>query len=214
MNKLFTYFQEMEIDVFWYKQNKSKQVKNDSNNLTNLQNQVANCKACILHETRTKTVFGEGASNSNIMIIGEAPGKDEDLEGKPFIGRAGKLLNEILFSVDLKRDDIFITNTVKCRPPDNRNPHDTEVTACSSYLDEQINFIKPKILILLGKVAADRVLKLDLPMSELRGKTFNLESYDVPIIVFYHPAYLLRSPSNKSKAWDDLKYMRTVMEVL
>ena len=204
----------MEIDVFWYKQNKQKSIKTESFNLNDLKKQVASCKDCILHETRTKTVFGEGSLNSNIMIIGEAPGKDEDLEGKPFIGRAGKLLSEILFSVGLKRDDIFITNTVKCRPPDNRNPNENEVTACSNYLDKQIKFINPKILILLGKVAADRLLKLDLPMSELRGKTFNHKSHDVPIIVFYHPAYILRSPSNKSKAWSDLKYMKTVMEAL
>ena len=146
------------------------------------------------------------------MIIGEAPGREEDEAGRPFIGRAGKLLNEFLKSIDLNRDSVFIANTIKCRPPENRDPETAEINACSDYLDQQINFIKPKVLVLLGKVAANRLLGEDMPMSELRLKKFFIDKYDIPIIVFYHPAYILRSPSQKKKVWDDLQYLKGIID--
>jgi len=146
------------------------------------------------------------------MIIGEAPGKDEDEQGEPFIGRAGKLLDAFLQSINLGREKVFITNTVKCRPPDNRNPSLDELNKCSSFLISQINAIKPKVLILLGKVAANNILENDSPMSDLRQKSFFIDKYDAPAIVFYHPAYILRSPLKKSEVWEDLKYLNNILK--
>ena len=206
------YFPEMEIDIFWYSKKLTQNISSKNNNLTSLDEIIKKCKKCNLHKTRQNTVFGEGDPDSNIMIIGEAPGREEDEEGRPFIGRAGKLLNEFLKSIDLNRDSVFIANTIKCRPPENRDPEIAEINACSNYLDQQINFIKPKVLVLLGKVAANRLLGEDMPMSELRLKKFFIDKYDIPIIVFYHPAYILRSPSQKKKVWDDLQYLKGIID--
>ena len=206
------YFPEMEIDISWYSKKLTQNISSKNNNLTSLDEIIKKCKKCNLHKTRQNTVFGEGDPDSNIMIIGEAPGREEDEAGRPFIGRAGKLLNEFLKSIDLNRDSVFIANTIKCRPPENRDPEAAEINACSNYLDQQINFIKPKVLVLLGKVAANRLLGEDMPMSELRLKKFFIDKYDIPIIVFYHPAYILRSPSQKKKVWDDLQYLKGIID--
>ena len=169
------YFPEMGIDIFWYSKKLTQNISSENNNLTSLDEIIKKCKKCNLHKTRQNTVFGEGDPDSNIMIIGEAPGREEDEAGRPFIGRAGKLLNEFLKSIDLNRDSVFIANTIKCRPPENRDPETAEINACSNYLDQQINFIKPKVLVLLGKVAANRLLGEDMPMSELRLKKFFID---------------------------------------
>jgi len=205
------YFPEMEIDVSWYDKKLTKNIPSKHNDLASLDEVVKKCKQCSLHKTRKKTVFGEGNPDSDIMIIGEAPGKEEDEAGRPFIGRAGKLLNEFLKSIGLNRGLVFIANTIKCRPPENRDPEIVEINACSDYLDQQINIIKPKVLVLLGKIAANRLLEKDIPMSELRLKKFFIDKYDIPIIVFYHPAYILRSPSQKKKVWDDLQYLKGII---
>ncbi|MDA7841382.1 uracil-DNA glycosylase [Gammaproteobacteria bacterium] len=206
------YFPEMEIDIFWYSKKLAQNISAENNNLTSLDEIIKKCKKCNLHKTRQNTVFGEGDPDSNIMIIGEAPGREEDEVGRPFIGRAGKLLNEFLKSIDLNRDSVFIVNTIKCRPPENRDPEASEINACSDYLDQQINIIKPKVLVLLGKIAANRLIGEDMPMSELRLKKFFIDKYDIPIIVFYHPAYILRSPSQKKKVWDDLQYLKGIID--
>jgi len=206
------YFPEMGIDVSWYTKKSTQNISSENNNLTSLDEVVKKCKKCNLHKTRKNTVFGEGDPDSDIMIIGEAPGREEDEVGRPFIGRAGKLLNEFLKSIGLNRDLVFIVNTIKCRPPENRDPEIVEINACSDYLDQQINIIKPKVLVLLGKVAANRLLGEDIPMSELRLKKFFIDKYDIPIIVFYHPAYILRSPSQKKKVWDDLQYLKGIID--
>ena len=206
------YFPEMGIDVSWYTKKSTQNISSENNNLASLDEVVKKCKKCNLHKTRKNTVFGEGDPGSNIMIIGEAPGREEDEIGRPFIGRAGKLLNEFLKSIGLNRDLVFIVNTIKCRPPENRDPEIVEINACSDYLDQQINIIKPKVLVLLGKVAANRLLGEDIPMSELRLKKFFIDKYDIPIIVFYHPAYILRSPSQKKKVWDDLQYLKGIID--
>ena len=205
------YFPEMGIDVSWYTKKSTQNISSENNDLTSLDEVVKKCKKCNLHKTRKNTVFGEGDPGSNIMIIGEAPGREEDEIGRPFIGRAGKLLNEFLKSIGLNRDLVFIVNTIKCRPPENRDPEIAEIDACSDYLDQQINIIKPKVLVLLGKIAANRLLGEDIPMSELRLKKFFIDKYDIPIIVFYHPAYILRSPSQKKKVWDDLQYLKGII---
>ena len=206
------YFPEMGIDVSWYTKKSTQNISSENNNLASLDEVVKKCKKCNLHETRKNTVFGEGDPDSDIMIIGEAPGREEDEVGRPFIGRAGKLLNEFLKSIGLNRDLVFIVNTIKCRPPENRDPEIVEINACSDYLDQQINIIKPKVLVLLGKIAANRLLGEDIPMSELRLKKFFIDKYDIPIIVFYHPAYILRSPSQKKKVWDDLQYLKGIID--
>ena len=164
-------------------------------------------------KTRNKVVFCKGNKNSNILIIGEAPGKEEDLTAEPFVGRAGKLLTEILLSIKLTRDDVYITNTVKCRPPENRNPSNEEIESCASYLDQQINLISPKVIILLGKVAAERILNSSEPMTSLRKKIFYYKDTKIPTLVFYHPAYLLRSPNEKKKVWEDILFMRENIDV-
>ena len=206
------YFPEMGIDIFWYSKKLTQNISSENNNLTSLDETIKKCKKCNLHKTRQNTVFGEGDPDSNIMIIGEAPGREEDEVGRPFVGRAGKLLNEFLKSINLNRDSVFIVNTIKCRPPENRDPEASEISACSDYLDQQINIIKPKVLVLLGKIAANRLLGEDMPMSELRLKKFFIDKYDIPIIVFYHPAYILRSPSQKKKVWDDLQYLKGIID--
>ncbi len=208
MKSRFDYLKEMNIDTRWL----SKPASNSSasqlekNSLASLQNQVSKCNKCMLASTRDKIVFGSGNLESKLMIIGEAPGKDEDLMGEPFVGRAGKLLDEILFSMDLTRDDVYITNTVKCRPPQNRNPLLEEIESCSDYLNQQIQNINPSVIILLGKVAANRMLGTEDSMSELRQRIFTHQSTKTPMIIFYHPAYLLRSPSQKKQMWDDIKF--------
>ena len=206
------YFPEMGIDIFWYSKKLTQNISSENNNLISLDETIKKCKKCNLHKTRQNTVFGEGDPDSNIMIIGEAPGREEDEVGRPFVGRAGKLLNEFLKSINLNRDSVFIVNTIKCRPPENRNPEASEISACSDYLDQQINIIKPKVLVLLGKIAANRLLGEDMPMSELRLKKFFIDKYEIPIIVFYHPAYILRSPSQKKKVWDDLQYLKGIID--
>ena len=199
----------MNIDVSWF----NDAIKNDYLSLNDLMLNVKNCQECELAKTRNKVVFGKGNDNSEILIIGETPGKEEDLTAEPFVGRAGKLLTEILLSIKLTRDDVYITNTVKCRPPENRNPNNDEIESCASYLDQQIELISPKVIILLGKVAAERILHSSEPMASLRKKIHFYKNTNIPTLVFYHPAYLLRSPSEKSKVWDDILFMREHINV-
>ncbi len=199
----------MNIDVSWF----NDAIKNDYLSLNDLMLNVKNCQECELAKTRNKVVFGKGNDNSEILIIGEAPGKEEDLTAEPFVGRAGKLLTEILLSIKLTRDDVYITNTVKCRPPENRNPNNDEIESCASNLDQQIELISPKVIILLGKVAAERILHSSEPMASLRKKIHFYKNTNIPTLVFYHPAYLLRSPSEKSKVWDDILFMREHINV-
>jgi len=201
----------MNIDVSWLKEDTSD--INEQTSLDDLKLEANNCHKCILSKTRNKVVFGKGYKNSNILIIGEAPGKEEDLTAEPFVGRAGKLLTEILLSIKLTRGDVYITNTVKCRPPENRNPSSDEIESCASYLDQQINLISPKVIILLGKVAAERILNSSEPMTSLRKKIFYYKDTKIPTLVFYHPAYLLRSPNEKKKVWEDILFMRENIDV-
>ena len=201
----------MNIDVSWLKDDISG--ISEKTSLDDLNLEANNCHQCVLAKTRNKVVFGKGSKNSNILIIGEAPGKEEDLTAEPFVGRAGKLLTEILLSIKLTRDDVYITNTVKCRPPENRNPSSDEIESCASYLDQQINLISPKVIILLGKIAAERILNSSEPMTSLRKKIYYYKDTKIPTLVFYHPAYLLRSPGEKKKVWEDILFMRENINV-
>ncbi len=177
----------------------------DSPDLVALRDQVATCTSCSLHETRTQTVFGVGNASADWLVIGEAPGADEDKQGEPFVGRAGKLLNAMLLAVGLEREQVFIANILKCRPPDNRDPKPDEVQACDHFLKRQIELINPKIILCVGRIAAQNLLKVDTPIGKMRGKQFQLPGSDMPVMVTYHPAYLLRSPREKRKVWEDLK---------
>jgi uracil-DNA glycosylase family 4 len=171
-----------------------------------LRARVADCRKCKLCATRTQTVFGVGERTAPLMVVGEGPGADEDAKGEPFVGRAGKLLDEMLASIQRSRQrDVYIANVVKCRPPGNRDPEADEVEACRPYLDQQIRLLKPRLIVALGRVAAQRLLQSDQPLSRLRGPQYAYGSEQTPLLLTYHPAYLLRSPREKAKAWEDLK---------
>jgi uracil-DNA glycosylase len=168
-----------------------------------LRAEVAACRKCGLCETRTQTVFGAGNQQADWLLIGEAPGQSEDQQGLPFVGSAGQLLTEMLRAIGLTREDVFITNILKCRPPGNRDPKAEEIAACLNYLHRQRALIKPKIILALGRIAAQALLNTHDPIAKLRGKVHNLDG--TPVIVVYHPAYLLRSLIDKRKAWMDLQ---------
>jgi uracil-DNA glycosylase family 4 len=174
-----------------------------------LRSAVATCTRCALHESRTQTVFGVGNTSADWMIIGEAPGAEEDRRGEPFVGRAGKLLDEMLLAIGQKRESVFIANILKCRPPNNRDPSAEESASCRPYLERQIELVQPKIILAVGRVAAQQLLESDAPVGRLRGKVHQLGA--IPLVVTYHPAYLLRSPSQKRKSWDDLCLATGVM---
>lgn len=168
-----------------------------------LEAEVAACDQCNLCQTRTQTVFGTGNKNARWMIIGEAPGQNEDEQGKPFVGKAGALLTEMLRSAGLSREEVFIANILKCRPPGNRDPKPEEVEQCSEFLRRQLALINPEIILAVGRISAQTLLKTDAPIGKLRGKVYALQG--VPLVVVYHPSYLLRSLLEKRKAWQDLQ---------
>jgi uracil-DNA glycosylase family 4 len=178
---------------------------------------VAGCERCKLCQTRTNTVFGVGDINAPLMVVGEGPGADEDAQGEPFVGRAGKLLDEMLKSIDRSRQapesdrSVFIANVVKCRPPGNRDPEPDEVEACRPYLDQQLRLVKPRLIVALGRIAAQRLLDTDAPLSKLRGPLYAYGENKTPVLVTYHPAYLLRSPGEKAKSWQDLKRVHQLL---
>lgn len=179
--------------------------------LAQLREQVAGCARCPhLASSRTQTVFGEGSPSARLMFIGEAPGADEDRTGRPFVGKAGQLLTDMITKgMGLRREDVYITNVLKSRPPGNRDPLPDEVAHCKPYLERQIEIIRPEFLCLLGRIAAQAVLDTALPLSRLRGRWHQYRG--VPTLVTYHPAYLLRNPAGKKDAWADLKILMTAM---
>ena len=174
---------------------------------------VARCTACKLHATRTQGVLGVGDRNADWLIIGEAPGADEDAQGEPFVGQAGKLLDAMLAAIGLKRgDNVYITNVLKSRPPGNRNPEPDEVAACRPYLLTQIELIRPKLILALGRFAVQSLLDTDEAIARLRGRVHQFQN--VPLVVTYHPAYLLRNLPDKARAWEDLCLARRTMQGL
>lgn len=174
---------------------------------------VATCVRCPLHESRTQAVFGVGSRSAEWMIVGEAPGAEEDRIGEPFVGRAGRLLDEMLKAIGQSRQSAFIANVLKCRPPNNRDPSAEEAETCAPFLDRQIELIRPGIILAVGRVAAQRLLATDSPLGKMRGRTFHYGAAGIPVIVTYHPAYLLRRPGEKGKVWRDLLFAaRTAKE--
>ena len=171
--------------------------------LKELEEEVKQCKKCDLWKTRTNAVFGAGNPDADLLFIGEAPGYNEDIQGEPFVGRAGKLLDKILLAVNTVREDVFIANILKCRPPDNRTPHSDEIEKCEPYLLTQIQIIKPKLIICLGLVAAKTLLRVEYTLRQMRGQIYNYHGFD--LMVTYHPAALLRNPNLKRFAWEDFQ---------
>lgn len=177
-----------------------------------LRARVAACTRCGLSATRTQTVFGVGNQAAEWLVVGEAPGAEEDRQGEPFVGRAGQLLNAMLRAIGLPREQVYIANVLKCRPPNNRDPSPTEAAECIPYLERQIALLKPKIMLVVGRIAAQNLLRSDVPLGRLRQQVHLFGTSRVPLVVTYHPAYLLRTPKDKRKAWEDLKFAREVCE--
>jgi DNA polymerase len=183
-----------------------------------LQQSVQSCQACVLAKTRTQTVVGAGDAHADWLFVGEAPGAEEDLQGEPFVGQAGKLLDNMLAAIQLRRgQNVYIANVLKCRPPENRDPHDEEVLQCQPYLKRQVALIQPKLIVALGKFAAQTLLQSENTLAEntlasLRGQLHDY--HGVPVIVTYHPAYLLRNLADKAKVWEDLCFAKKTMQGL
>jgi DNA polymerase len=173
---------------------------------------VAGCHACALHETRTQSVFGVGSREADLMVIGEAPGADEDRQGEPFVGRAGQLLNAMLEAIGLKREQVFIANILKCRPPNNRDPRPEEALQCEPFLLRQIELVKPKVILAVGRISAQNLLHSSEAVGKLRNRQHHFGEQSIPLIVTYHPAYLLRSPDQKGKAWQDLQAAVSILK--
>jgi uracil-DNA glycosylase len=178
-----------------------------------LERAVKTCTLCALHQTRTQGVFGVGNRNAQWMVIGEAPGADEDRQGEPFVGRAGQLLNSMLKAIGLAREQVFIANILKSRPPNNRDPRPEEVRACIPYLFRQIELVNPKLILCVGRIAAQTLLETDTSIGKLRGQLHRIAG-NRPMVVTYHPAYLLRSPGEKRKSWADLMLALRTFEQL
>jgi DNA polymerase len=174
--------------------------------------EVRGCVQCGLHATRTQTVFGVGNRGADLLVVGEAPGADEDRLGEPFVGRAGVLLNAMLRALRRPRETVFIANVLKCRPPGNRDPNPEEVRCCLPFLHRQIALLQPRLMLAVGRIAAQNLLATETPIGKLRGSVHRFGSQGTPLIVTYHPAYLLRSPGEKRKAWSDLCFVRRELE--
>jgi DNA polymerase len=178
--------------------------------LDELYSMIHECTKCSLGFTRNKFVFGVGNPNADILLIGEAPGRDEDLKGEPFVGRAGQLLDKMLAAINLSRDDVYIANILKCRPPENRDPLPDESNTCLPHLAEQIRLIKPKLICALGRIAAQILLDTKLPLSKMRGRFYDVGG--AKMLATFHPAALLRNPNFKKGAWEDLKLLRRTFD--
>ena len=185
---------------------KGNSINNKENELTEYLNSIKDCLKCQLGTSRNNIVLGSGNPNASIVFVGEAPGKDEDLQGLPFVGRSGKLLDKMLSSINLNRDDIYILNVLKCRPPENRTPQPEEIEKCEPYLKKQLDIINPKLIVALGRVAAMTILKTKDSLTDMRKNIFDYGGRD--FLVTYHPAALLRNPNFKKFAWEDFKLIR------
>jgi len=184
---------------------------NSSAALVKVREEIGDCTRCKLHGLgRRQIVFGVGNPDADLMFVGEAPGGDEDIQGIPFVGRAGQLLTKIIEAIDLKRDDVYIANVIKCRPPQNRNPEQDEVDTCEPFLFQQVDIIKPKVIVALGTFAARALLRTLDPISRLRGRVY--EYRGAKLVPTFHPAYLLRNPASKREVWEDMKMVRELLK--
>jgi DNA polymerase len=215
------FFQELGVegvsrDRLWRERAAESQpviqiARNEAEALARVRSDLGDCTRCKLHALgRKQIVFGVGDPNADLMFVGEAPGGDEDLQGIPFVGRAGQLLTKIIEAIGLKRDQVYIANVIKCRPPNNRNPEPDEVEQCEPFLFRQIDVIKPKVIVALGKFAAQSLLKTNDPITRLRGREYKYR--DAILMPTYHPAFLLRTPSAKRDVWEDMKRVRELLK--
>ena len=218
--KYFKQYKELYDDEIFVSSKKSSESISDEkphkktdpvSSLTFLKNDVIKCKKCSLSDTRTNAVFGVGDFSASLMLVGEAPGEQEDLSGEPFVGRAGQILDKMLAAIHRSREnDVFICNVLKCRPPENRDPKSDEINQCEPYLVNQIDLIKPKLIVALGRIAGKTLLGVDKSLKDMRKKIHNY--HDSDLIVTYHPAALLRNPNWKPYAWEDFKWIRRILE--
>ena len=183
-----------------------------ASSLEKIREEIGDCRRCKLWNERTHIVYGMGSSKADLMFVGEAPGREEDVQGIPFVGRSGKLLTGIIEAIDLKREDVYIANILKCHPPKNRNPEADEVESCEGFLFKQIEVIKPKIIVALGAYAAQCLLQTKDPIGRIRGRFFHFQ--DSLLLPTFHPAYLLRNPSAKRDVWEDIKVVRDQLKEL
>ncbi len=185
--------------------------RSEAETLAAIRADIGDCTRCKLHGLgRTQIVFGVGNPDAELMFVGEAPGADEDIQGEPFVGRAGQLLTKIIEAIGRRREDVYIANVLKCRPPGNRNPEPDEVEQCEPFLLRQIDLVKPKVIVALGKFAAQCLLKTNDPITRLRGREFRFR--DAILMPTYHPAYLLRTPSAKREVWEDMKRVKAILD--
>jgi uracil-DNA glycosylase family 4 len=198
---------ELFTDEFYFEDTK-KTTTAERISLADLKPVVLNCRKCALSETRTNVVFGAGRDDADLLFIGEAPGEREDLTGEPFVGRAGQLLDRILAAIQLQREDVFIANILKCRPPNNRTPHADEIESCEPYLIQQIEAIQPELIVCLGLIAAKTLLRVESSLKDMRGKIYNYHGFD--LMVTYHPAALLRNVNLKKYAWEDFQKIQKI----
>jgi DNA polymerase len=211
------YLKGIGIEALPVSENKSEEAYPNSSpgpatatTLEEVRKELGDCRRCKLHRTRRTLVFGEGNERAKLMLIGEGPGYDEDIQGRPFVGKAGQLLTKILQAIHLRREEVYITNIIKCRPPQNRNPEPDEIQNCHPFLLKQIEAIQPKIICALGAFAAQTLLKTDAKITTLRGRLYDLEG--IKVIPTYHPAYLLRNPDRKREVWEDMKQISEWMD--
>ena len=207
--EVLTYLRELGFDDLYLRSSAeagAEPIRAGAERLAELAEEARVCRACRLCEDRQSVVFGSGSAHADLMFIGEGPGAEEDRQGLPFVGRAGDLLTKIIQAIDRSRDEVYIANIVKCRPPGNRDPKPDEVAACRGYLERQIDLIAPKILVLLGRVAAQTLLGNDLPLGRMRGQWFHVRGVEARVT--YHPAALLRNTSFKRPTWEDMQIVR------
>jgi len=194
---------ELFTDEFYFEGKNEAEIPMNMLDWNELEPKVLSCTKCELSKTRTKVVFGAGNRNADLLFVGEAPGKNEDLQGIPFVGQAGQLLDKILAAIQLERKEVYIANILKCRPPQNRTPHTDEIASCEPYLMNQIDLIKPALIVCLGLTAAKTLLRVDCTLRQMREKIYNYHGVD--LVVTYHTAALLRNPSLKKYAWEDFQ---------
>lgn len=199
---------ELGVDVWLRRDPPASQ---PSKELLNLNKEILTCTRCELHKTRTQAVCGTGDLAADVLIVGEAPGAEEDQQGEPFVGKAGQLLTEMLRSIGRERSSVFIANVIKCRPPQNRDPVEQEIASCMPFLQRQIALLNPRLILVVGRIAAQSLLESDATVGKLRGKVHQYGERKIPLVVTYHPAYLLRSPGQKRHAWTDLLLVLDVL---
>ncbi len=203
---------DLGIKVWSARANKTEKTPTKPTKWDLLEQSTKNCRACDLANSRTNVVFGAGNRQARLMVIGEAPGKEEDIKGKPFVGSAGKLLDAMLKAIGFDRSTVFIANILKCRPPNNRDPDLSEINQCVDFLHQQIALVKPDAILCVGRIAAQSLLRSNLAVGRLREQMHKYKTLDIPLIVTYHPAYLLRKPSEKVKTWEDLKQVFNLLK--